>query len=158
MIDHNFSIKEEVATQQLKTTIQADRKTVFRYLATTEGISSWFPQLSIDKENDEKIIFFDMGDGTFEKMKLLDYKTDEHISYEWATGHVAFTLEEGHEGTTLTLTEELPREHKAIPEDFTGWYVQMKNVKSIAETRQVASLDRNRVLEVKEKIQLELHL
>lgn len=157
MIRKDYSINKEKVTQTLTTEIEADRKTVFKYLATTEGISAWFPQLTLSKEDDEQLVLFDMGDGTYEKMALLDYKTDEHISYEWATGKVAFTLEDNEGGTLLTLKEELPSDFPAIPEDFTGWYVQMLNVKSVAETGEVATLDRETIQRVKEDIRSTLN-
>lgn len=156
MIRKDYSINKEKVTQTLTTEIEADRKTVFKYLATTEGISAWFPQLTLSKEDDEQLVLFDMGDGTYEKMALLDYKTDEHISYEWASGKVSFTLEDTVSGTKLQLKEELPKDFPAIPEDFTGWYVQMTNVKSVSETGKVAKLDKEHIHSVKEAIRSEL--
>lgn len=155
MIRHEYSKDTENVKQILSARIKANIKTVFHYLATTDGISTWFPQLSLS-DKDEPIVLFDMGDGTFEKLKLLDYKTNEHISYEWASGKIEFTLDEVDGETQLVLSEELPADFNAIPEDFTGWYVQMENVKSVAETGQPASIDRDKIMEVKETIKAQL--
>lgn len=157
MIKKQYSKGDSHVKQQLSLIINAGKKEVFHFLATTEGISTWFPQLSINEDDDEQQVLFDMGDGTFEKMKLLDYKTDEHISYEWAAGKIEFTLVESNDGTQLVLEEELPTNFNAIPEDFTGWYVQMLNVKSVSETGAPAKLNREEIMAVKEEIQAQLN-
>lgn len=158
MIIRAYKKDQENATQELSTKIEASKQTVFDYLATTDGISTWFPQLSISEEDDKQLVLFDMGDGTFEKMKLLDYKTEEHISYEWADGKVEFQLSEIDDCTKLVLKEELPLTFNAIAEDFTGWFVQMNNVKSVAETGQPAKIDREEILKVRTEIVEELNL
>lgn len=152
MIERDYSIDDKYIKQTLSTLIQSNRKTVFHLLATTDGIASWFPQLSLNKQEDEQYVQFDMGDGTFEKMQLLDYKTDEHISYEWAQGRVEFQLKELDGNTELILIETLPITFNAIPEDFTGWYVQVANVKSVAETGAPSKLDRDEINTIKEDI------
>ena len=157
MIKKQYSKDDSLVKQQLSLIINAGKKEVFHYLATTEGISTWFPQLSINEDDNEQQVLFDMGDGTFEKMKLLDYKTDEHISYEWAAGKIEFKLEVSEEGTQLVLEEELPADFNAIPEDFTGWYVQMLNVKSVSETGSSAKLKPEDIMAVKEEIQAQLN-
>ena len=156
MDEKQYSKSESLVKQTLSLLIKAPKKEVFHYLATTAGISIWFPQLSIKEEGDEQAILFDMGDGTFEKMKLLDYKTDEHISYEWAAGKIEFHLKEVDDGTVLVLKEELPSNFTAVAEDFTGWYIQMQNIKSVSETGAPAKLNRDEIMAVKVDIQTKL--
>lgn len=152
MIEKQYSKDETHVKQKLSVKIDADKKEIFHYLATTEGISLWFPQLSIE----DKLVLFDMGDGIFEKMQLLDYKTDDHISYEWATGQIEFRLENATDGTQLILEETLPVDFAAIPEDFTGWFVQMQNIKSVAEKGSSATINREEILAVKEEIKAQI--
>ena len=152
MIEKQYSKDETHVKQKLSVKIDADKKEIFHYLATTEGISLWFPQLSIE----DKLVLFDMGDGIFEKMQLLDYKTDDHISYEWATGQIEFKLESATDGTQLILEETLPVDFAAIPEDFTGWFVQMQNIKSVAEKGSSATINREEILAVKEEIKTQI--
>jgi hypothetical protein len=152
MIEKQYSKDETHVKQKLSVKIDADKKEIFHYLATTEGISLWFPQLSIE----DKLVLFDMGDGIFEKMQLLDYQTNDHISYEWATGQIEFKLESATDGTQLILEETLPVDFAAIPEDFTGWFVQMQNIKSVAETGSSATINREEILAVKEEIKTQI--
>lgn len=156
MIQREYSKDSKNAYQILKTIIQADKSTVFRYLSTTDGISNWFPQLSINAKENKGFLLFDLGDDTFEKMSLLDFKTDENIAFEWTSGKVEFHLEETEDGTKLILKETLPLDFNAIPQDFTGWFVQMTNIKSVLETNSVADLDKTEIKKVREQIQKEL--
>lgn len=158
MVERTYSKDSTNAYQSLTVNIQADKEKVFKHLATTEGISSWFPQLSLTKENDEQLVLFDLGDGTFEKMRLLDYATNEHIAYEWATGKVEFHLKETNDGTTLTLKESLPLNFKGLPEDFTGWFVQIKNIQHVLETGGMHKIDRSEIKQVKAEIIQKLDL
>ena len=75
MIEKQYSKDETHVKQKLSVKIDADKKEIFHYLATTEGISLWFPQLSIE----DKLVLFDMGDGIFEKMQLLDYQDRKSV-------------------------------------------------------------------------------
>jgi len=50
MIEQHYSKDTSHAYQTLITNIHATKTEVFRLLATTDGISSWFPQLSINKK------------------------------------------------------------------------------------------------------------
>ena len=152
MIERKYSKDKTHATQTLTTLIQADKEAVFHYLATTEGISSWFPQLSIADETKEKSLVFDLGDGAAEKMALFDYITNEHIAFEWATGKVEFHLEESDKETKLILTETLPLNFNALVPDFTGWFIQMKNVKSVVETGQAATIDKDEIQMIQSEV------
>lgn len=155
-MNKNYLIDSKNASQTLSVEVNADKEKIFRYLSTSDGISSWFPQLQMKKEEDEQFVLFDLGDGTFEKMKLIDYKTNQHISYEWASGKVAFDLKDIASGTQLTLKEELPLTFSAIPEDFTGWYVLMQQIKAVSETGKPAKLSKDEIAEVKNEIRSKL--
>lgn len=156
MIQTNYAKDDTHAFQTLIIDIQAGNQIVFQHLSTTEGVSQWFPQLSLTQDDDEKFVQFDMGDGTFEKMSLLDYTTDQQIAFEWATGKVEFYLEEIKEGTKLTLKETLPLDFNALPQDFTGWYVQMKNIKAIIETGRQEKIDPSETKQVRTQVSEEL--
>lgn len=156
MIERSYFKDTKNAYQTLSTTIQASKEKVFFYLATTEGISTWFPQLSITKENEKAFVLFDMGDETFEKMSLIDYKTEAYIAFEWAAGKVEFQLEEENGATHLLLKESLPLSFSAIPQDFTGWYVQMNQIKHVSETNSVGALDSKKIKQIREEVSEQL--
>lgn len=154
MVEKKYFTDSTHAHQELKTLIQAKKETVFHLLSTTEGITKWFPELSIEEEK----VLFDLGDGSFEKMRLLDYQTDHHIAYEWGLGQIHFQLLEATEGTMLVLKEALPVDAKGIAEDFTGWFVQMQNIKNTAENGIALKLNHTELKEVKSDIVKELNL
>ena len=71
----------------------------------------------------------------------------------WASGKVEFYLEDIQEGTKLTLKETLPLDFKALPQDFTGWYVQLKNIKAIVETDRQAKINPDEINEVRAHVE-----
>lgn len=133
MIEREYATNETHAQQTLSIVIYADAKKVFHYLATTAGISRWFPELSF---NEEKEVLFDLGDGTYEKMNILSIEKNHSIAYEWGTGKVTFQLIEHDGKTKLTFTEVLPFTFGAVSQDFAGWDFHMKNIKDVVETGQ----------------------
>ena len=85
-------------------------------------------------------------------MALFDYITNEHIAFEWAAGKVEFYLEETEEGTKLKLIETLPLDFTALVPDFTGWFIQMKNVKHVVETGKSAVIDKDEIQTVQAEV------
>lgn len=156
MIKKEFLKNENNAQQILQSTIQASKETIFHYLATTEGISQWFPQLSFKQKGTQLYLLFDMGDGTFEEMKVFEFKKDEKIVFEWAGGEVAFQLADANEGILLTLTEKLPLSFETISQDFSGWYSHMGNIKRISESGKIEEMDRQELDKFEKKAEQEL--
>lgn len=134
MIEREYATNSTHAQQTLSVVIDAEAEKVFRYLATTEGISSWFPELSF---NEDREVLFDMGDGSFERMAVESIETNHSISYEWGTGKVTFQLIEHDGKTKLTFTEGLPFTFETVSQDFAGWDFHMKNIKDVVETGSV---------------------
>lgn len=155
MIERTYAMNETHAQQTLSIIINAPPKNVFRYLSTTEGISSWFPELSFNEKNE---VLFDMDDGHFERMKILTFEPDQTISYEWGTGKVAFHLLEYDGKTKLTFHEVVPRTFEMFSRDFAGWDTKMKDIKDIVETGAVEEMDRALFEQRKESIEQELRL
>lgn len=156
MIKKEFIKHENTAQQILQSTIHASKETIFQYLATTEGISQWFPQLSFKQEDNQLYLLFDMGDGTFEKMKVYELKKDEKIVFEWAGGDVAFQLSDTDEGTLLKLKETLPLSFGTVSQDFTGWYFHMGNIKRISETGEIEEMNKQELEKFEEEVEQEL--
>ncbi len=138
MIEREYATNRTHAQQVLSVVIHADAEKVFHYLATTEGVSSWFPELSLDEEGKE--VLFDLGDGSYERMNILSLEKNHSISYEWGTGKVTFQLVEHDGKTKLTFTEVLPFTFETVSQDFAGWDFQMKNIKDMVETGKTADM------------------
>lgn len=153
MIEREYATNDTHAKQTLSVVIDAKADQVFGYLATTEGISIWFPELSF---NDEKEVLFDMGDGTYERMNILNMEKDRLIAYEWGTGQVAFELTEHDGKTKLTFTEILPFTFGAVSQDFAGWDYHMTNIKEVVETGTVDEMRMEEFNQRKTEIEAEI--
>ncbi|KKK33543.1 hypothetical protein WN59_12435 [Salinicoccus sediminis] len=129
-----YSKDQEAAYQTLSLTIEAAPRDIFHYLGTTEGISQWFPQLAFSTEDNILKLIFDLGDGNYEEMTVEEYDEPNAIGFTWDTGYVRLILEPDGQNTILTLEERLPFEFGNIPQDFTGWQFQVRNIKHISET------------------------
>jgi uncharacterized protein YndB with AHSA1/START domain len=153
MIEREYATNATEAQQTLSIVIAAEAEKVFEYLATTEGISSWFPELSF--QGDQEVLF-DRGDGTYERMNVLSREENHTISYEWGTGKVTFQLVEHDGKTKLTFTEVLPFSFGAVSQDFAGWDFQIKNIKNRVETGAVDELNMEEFNRRKELIEKEI--
>jgi len=153
MIEREYATNDTHAKQTLSVVIDAKAEQVFDYLATTEGISIWFRELSFNEENE---VLFDLGDGTYERMDILNLEKNRLIAYEWGTGQVTFKLSEYDGKTKLTFTEVLPFSFGTVSQDFAGWDYHMTNIKEVVET---GSVDEMRMEEFhKRKTEIEAEI
>lgn len=97
-----------------------------------------------------------MGDGTFERMKVLNFDENEAISYEWGTGEVKFHLDEHDGKTKLTFFEILPFTFETVSQDFAGWDFHMKNIKDAVETGSVDEMHMEDFKKKQKEIELEI--
>ena len=133
-----FKKTEDAYIQSLKSTMNGPRKTIYPLLSTTEGISSWFPQLSF-RDNE---LVFDLGNNEEEIMKVLETEQDKHISFTWDIGKVSITLNDSKGKTDIMIESELPFEFSHIIRDFTGWQYQIQNLNHVYETGEILPLDK----------------
>jgi len=163
MAEANYTKDSLNAEQIITVAIDADRSKVFDYLSTTSGISQWFPELEFRDVNNEKTLLFDLGDGRVQEMEVLELVEDQYIAFEWGGGGKVEILlkdtdENTKEPTELELKETLPLDFGPVSQDFTGWYFQVGNIKSISETGTVNEMDMSKFEEVKKEINDQLFL
>lgn len=156
MIEREYNTNSTHAQQTLSVVINAEAEKIFHYLATMEGISSWFTELSF---NEDKEVLFDMGDETYEKMKILSIEKNQSTSYEQGLGKVTFQLIEHDVKTELTFTEVLPFTFGEVSQDFSSWDFHMKNIKDAVEKGSVDQMDmkdfKRRQRQIEEEIESE---
>lgn len=147
------------AKQVITESINASIEDVFYYIGTTAGIQIWFPQLTfIGNELDPDELHFDLGEGNTEKMNILSYEKNKELSYTWDVGKVSFHLEENNGNTELTFKEELPTKFGNVSQDLTGWYFQIKNIKSVSESGEQEKMDMIDFKEHQDEVEKELEL
>ncbi|NMM53871.1 SRPBCC family protein [Paenibacillus aquistagni] len=108
-------------------------------LTNNEKLSLWFNELSVQELKIGGSIFFDMQDGTHEKMEILDCIPGQVLEYAWGSDSVRFELAEVAGGSKLVLVEKLHEITAHTPKDLAGWHVCLDAIKCILEHRQLES-------------------
>jgi uncharacterized protein YndB with AHSA1/START domain len=96
---------------------------VWAYITDNDKLPNWFPELRVDELRVGGVLKFDMGNGTFEKMKITKLKMESVLEYTWADDMVRFELSPETEGCNLVLNEKLNKITEHTPRDLAGWHV-----------------------------------
>ncbi|WP_424452627.1 SRPBCC domain-containing protein [Paenibacillus pinisoli] len=80
---------------------------VWAMLTDNEQLKKWFPELHVDDLREGGVIKFDMQDGTFEEMAILELKDQSVLQYTWGEDQVRFELYPEAGGCSLVLIEDI---------------------------------------------------
>ncbi|MNN09894.1 hypothetical protein D3C81_1228000 [compost metagenome] len=112
---------------------------VWSFLTDNEKLQQWFPELSVDELIEGGTIRFDMGNGGFEEMTILELKPLSVLEYTWDKDRVRFELSETPDGCRLVLVEKLTRIIDHTPRDLAGWHVCLDVIAALLDDRVVES-------------------
>lgn len=113
---------------------------VWSMLTDNNQLQKWFSELRVDELRVGGLIKFDMGDGTFEEMEILELKTNSLLEYTWGEDIVRFELEqEGEEGCQLVLIEKVKEITDHTPKDLAGWHVCLDVIEALLDGREIGS-------------------
>ena len=85
------------------------------------------------------MIQFDMQDGTFEEMEILELKMYAVLEYTWGEDIVRFELYPEPEGCRLVLIEKIKKMTNHTPKDLAGWHVCLDIVHALLDDRNIES-------------------
>ncbi|WP_338752681.1 SRPBCC family protein [Bacillus sp. FJAT-52991] len=108
---------------------------VWSMLTENEELSKWFSELRIDDLREGASIKFDMRDGTFEEMKILELKMYSVLEYTWGEDNVRFELYLEPEGCRLVLIEKIKTITNHTPKDLAGWHVCLDVINALLDGR-----------------------
>src|SRR3954451_9983774 len=80
---------------------------VWSYLTDNEKLPKWFSELRVDELRKGGVIKFDMGDGTFDDLSILDLKINSILEFTWWEDTVRFELTKKSNGCFLRLIEKI---------------------------------------------------
>ncbi|MNN45284.1 hypothetical protein D3C81_1596100 [compost metagenome] len=112
---------------------------VWPFLTGNEKLQQWFPELSVDELVEGGVIRFNMGDGSFEEMTIIELKPLSILEYTWDKDRVRFELTETPNGCKLVLVEKLTRITEHTPRDLAGWHVCLDVIAVLLDGRTVES-------------------
>lgn len=96
---------------------------VWAFLTENGKLQKWFAELRVEELREGGRILFDMGNGTFEEMRIIELRAPSVLEYTWADDRVRFELYPEGEGCRLVLIETLNRVTDHTPRDLAGWHV-----------------------------------
>jgi Uncharacterized conserved protein len=101
------------------------------WLTDNGKLAQWFAELSSHDLREGGTMRFDMGDGTFEEMKITDFSEGSVLEYEWGEDSVRFEIEPRPDGCRLVLIETIRRITDHTPKDLAGWHVCLDAVEAL---------------------------
>lgn len=106
-------------------TLNIKVENVWAALTENDQLVKWMPNLEIVDLKQNGTIQFHMNDGTgnsFE-IKILNFKVNEVLQFDWGEGWVRFELHPKSEGSLLVLEEFIKTINDHTPKDLAGWHV-----------------------------------
>ncbi|MGX6442723.1 SRPBCC family protein [Neobacillus sp. K501] len=104
---------------------------VWSYLTDNDKLPQWFSELRVDELREGGVIQFDMGNGTFEEMRILELKMHSVLEYTWGEDIVRFELSQENDGCLLVLIEKINTITDHTPRDLAGWHVCLDVIDSL---------------------------
>ncbi|MET3939203.1 uncharacterized protein YndB with AHSA1/START domain [Paenibacillus sp. PvP094] len=118
---------------------QHDVRKVWSFLTENDKLHGWFPELRIEDLREGGLIKFDMGDGTFEEMRITHLEPYSVLAYTWGEDEVRFELHPVQEGCRLVLTEIIHSMTSHTPRDLAGWHVCLDVIGALLDDRTLES-------------------
>jgi len=112
---------------------------VWSMLTENKQLQKWFAELRVDELREGGLIKFDMGDGTFEEIKILELKTNCLLEYTWGEDIVRFELFQEAEGCLLVLDEMIVELTNHTSKDLAGWHVCLDVIEHLLNKSEVGS-------------------
>lgn len=112
---------------------------VWSTLTENEKLTKWFSELRVDDLREGGIIKFDMQDGTFEELEIIELKICSVLEYTWGEDLVRFELYPEPEGCRLVLIEKINKITNHTPKDIAGWDVCLDVIEALLDSRTIES-------------------
>lgn len=112
---------------------------VWPMLTENEKLKEWFSELSVDDLREGGVIKFDMQDGTFEEMEILELEVNAILEFTWDKDIVRFELYPESEGCRLVLIEKISNITDHTPRDLAGWHVCLDVIQALLDENTIES-------------------
>ncbi|WP_438348480.1 SRPBCC family protein [Paenibacillus sp. FA6] len=106
---------------------------VWASLTENDNLAKWFSELRIDDLREGGMIKFDMQDGTFEEMEIIELKLFSVLEYTWGEDRVRFELYPQTDGCRLVLLEKINKMTDHTPRDLAGWHVCLDVISALLD-------------------------
>jgi len=104
---------------------------VWALLTENDKLAKWFSQLQVDDLREGGLIKFDMHNGTYEELTILELKRFSVLEYTWGEDIVRFELYPESAGCRLLLIEKITNITAHTPKDLAGWHVCLEVINAL---------------------------
>jgi uncharacterized protein YndB with AHSA1/START domain len=109
---------------------------VWSMLTENEKLSQWFTELRVDELRKGGFYKFDMQDGTFEELAIIELKMNTLLEFMWSgKDTVRFELGQDSDGCRLVLIETIETLTDHTPRDLAGWHVCLEVIIALLDGR-----------------------
>jgi uncharacterized protein YndB with AHSA1/START domain len=112
---------------------------VWSMLTDNEKLTKWFSELRVDDLREGGVIKFDMQDGTFEELTIVELRMHSVLEYTWGEDRVRFELYPEPEGCLLVLVEKITSITNHTSKDLAGWHVCLDVIDALLDGRTIES-------------------
>ena len=106
---------------------------VWSWLTENDKLAKWFLELSVEDLREGGIIKFDLQNGSFEEMKILELNMYSVLEYTWGEDTVRFELNSKSDGCQLVLIEKIKKVTDHTPRDLAGWHVCLEVIQALMD-------------------------
>ncbi|QFG00947.1 activator of Hsp90 ATPase 1 family protein [Psychrobacillus glaciei] len=131
--------EDEVYTAHYERYFHHPVEKVWSMLTDNEQLQQWFTELEVVDLRKDGLIKFDMQDGTFIDLKILDFDLLNVLAFEWGKDVARFKLSPHLEGCQLVFIETLSSFTEQTIKDLAGWHVCFDVIKAILDGRTIES-------------------
>ncbi|EJR54744.1 hypothetical protein IIM_01684 [Bacillus cereus VD107] len=109
---------------------------VWSVLTDNNKLKKWMSNLQIEDLSTGGIIKFDMMDGTFINIDILECQMNSVLEFTWAKDRVRFEIHKDEKGSILLLKEFIHELTDHTPKDIAGWHICLNLFSSVLEGKE----------------------
>ncbi|MFK4307610.1 uncharacterized protein YndB with AHSA1/START domain [Bacillus sp. RC242] len=106
---------------------------VWSVLTENSKLKKWMSNLQIENLKTGGIIKFDMMDGSFLNIDILDCQLNSVLEFTWDKDRVRFEIHKEENGSLLLLKEYIHELTDHTPKDIAGWHICLDLFSSVLE-------------------------
>ncbi|GAB6429818.1 SRPBCC family protein [Bacillus luti] len=106
---------------------------VWSVLTDNNKLKKWMSNLQIENLKIGGIIKFDMMDGSFLNIDILDCKINSTLEFTWDKDRVRFEIHKEENGSVLILKEFIHELTDHTPKDIAGWHICLDLFSSVLQ-------------------------
>lgn len=106
---------------------------VWSVLTENSKLKKWMSNLQIENLKTGGIIKFDMMDGSFLNIDILECQLNSVLEFTWDKDRVRFEIHKERNGALLLLKEYIHELTDHTPKDIAGWHICLDLFSSVLE-------------------------